>query len=199
MANPGIRTANPADEAGVVHVVTLAFETDPMARWSFPDASVYSAVMPAFVRAFGGHGFARGSVHFVDDGTGAAMWLGPGVEPDVEMLQHLLEQNAPADRQDEMMAVFEQMGGYHPHEPHWYLPLIGVDPTQQGRGLGTALLRHAVGQFDAEGLPAYLESSNPRNISLYRRLGFEPLGEIQVGTSPILVPMLRRPQKPAGE
>ena len=40
--------------------------------------------------------------------------------------------------------------------------------------------------------PAYLESTNPRNISLYRRHGFEPLGEIRSADSPLLVPMLRK-------
>jgi len=48
---------------------------------------------------------------------------------------------------------------------------------------------------DEEGLPAYLESSNPRNISLYRRFGFEAVGEIRVGNIPALVPMLREAQR----
>jgi ribosomal protein S18 acetylase RimI-like enzyme len=54
-------------------------------------------------------------------------------------------------------------------------------------------MRHAVARCDQEGLPAYLESSNPRNISLYRRHGFEVMGEIQIGAAPIVTPMLRRP------
>ena len=86
------------------------------------------------------------------------------------------------------------MAKYHPDEPHWYLPLIGVDPAQQGKGLGDALMRHALVRCDRAGQPAYLESSNPRNISLYRRHGFEELGTIQAGSSPALVPMLRRPR-----
>jgi ribosomal protein S18 acetylase RimI-like enzyme len=89
-------------------------------------------------------------------------------------------------------AIFEQMAKLHPKEPHWYLPLIGVDPAHQGRGHGDALLQYALQRFDREGLPAYLESTNPRNISLYRRHGFEEVGTIQAGSSPTLVPMLRR-------
>jgi hypothetical protein len=30
------------------------------------------------------------------------------------------------------------MSGYHPDEPHWYLPLLGVDPLRHGKGLGSA-------------------------------------------------------------
>lgn len=93
-----------------------------------------------------------------------------------------------------VFSMFEQMETYHPTETHWHLPLIGVDPALQGRGVGAALMRHALEKCDLEETLAYLESSNPRNISLYERLGFEPLGSIQVADSPTIVPMLRRPR-----
>ena len=47
---------------------------------------------------------------------------------------------------------------------------------------------------DDDGLIAYLESSNPRNLSLYERHGFEIIGKIQAGTSPTLYPMIREAQ-----
>lgn len=87
--------------------------------------------------------------------------------------------------------IFEQMAAYHPTGPHWYLPLIATDPAHQGEGLGEALMVHALERCDRDRVPAYLESSNPRNIPFYQRHGFEILGEIQVGSSPTLVPMLR--------
>jgi ribosomal protein S18 acetylase RimI-like enzyme len=90
--------------------------------------------------------------------------------------------------------VFEQMAKYHPEEPHWYLPLIGVDPVHQGKGHGDALMAHALSRCDRDRVPAYLESSNPRNISLYVRHGFVALGSIQAGSSAQIVPMLRRPR-----
>ena len=86
----------------------------------------------------------------------------------------------------------QQMAAFHPHEPHWYLPLIGVYPASQGQGVGNALMTHALARCDRDGVAAYLESTNPRNVSLYRRHGFEPLGEIRAGDAPPLVPMLRK-------
>jgi transposase len=71
--------------------------------------------------------------------------------------------------------------------------MIGVDPAHQGEGHGDALMAYALAQCDRDHAPAYLESSNPRNISFYQWHGFEPLGAIQVGSSPTLIPMLRRP------
>jgi GNAT superfamily N-acetyltransferase len=86
------------------------------------------------------------------------------------------------------------MGRFHPSEPHWYLPLIGTDPVQQGKGYGSALLRHALAICDQEKMPAYLEATSPRNVPLYQRHGFEGLGTIQVGTSPPITPLLRKPR-----
>ena len=90
--------------------------------------------------------------------------------------------------------MLDEMDSYHIEEEHWYLPMIGVDPSQQGRGIGSALLQHALAPCDEQGLPAYLESSNPANVPLYQRHGFEVLGEIQIGSSPVVYPMLRRPR-----
>jgi ribosomal protein S18 acetylase RimI-like enzyme len=194
LADPRIRSAHRDDEAAVVGVIVLAFAADPMARWATPDPARYLATMPEIVLAFGGNGFAHGSVHLEEAGGGAAMWLPPGVEPDGERLDALVRGNAPEERMADLEAVMGEMEQFHPHEPHWYLPLIGVDPALQGRGVGGALMRHALARCDADGVPAYLESSNPRNITLYRRHGFEPLGAIQHGASPTLVPMLRRPR-----
>ena len=189
-----VRSATEQDQQAVVDVITLAFSTDPMARWAYPNAATYLSAMPHTVRAFGGNGFAHGTVHLVDGGAAAAMWLPPGVHPDSERLAALSEQHTPQERLTDMIQVFEQMERYHPSEPCWYLPLIGVDPACQGRGHGSALLRFALAECVGDEAPAYLESSNPRNIPLYERHGFEIIGRIQAGTSPMIVPMLRRPR-----
>jgi ribosomal protein S18 acetylase RimI-like enzyme len=90
--------------------------------------------------------------------------------------------------------MLEQMGDAHPEAPHWHLAFVGVDPAHQGRGLGSALLRHTLARVDAERLHAYLESSNPANVPLYRRHGFEVIREIRVAGSPAVIPMVRRPR-----
>jgi ribosomal protein S18 acetylase RimI-like enzyme len=91
-----------------------------------------------------------------------------------------------------MQVIFEKMEQFHPTGPHWYLPMIGVDPAHQGAGIGSALMIEGLKAVDREGSIAYLESSNPKNVSLYERYGFEVIGEIQSGSSPVLRPMLRK-------
>jgi Acetyltransferases len=194
MTSPKVSVMAAADEDPAVATIVLAFAADPMTRWTWPHAHQYLAAMPRLVPAFGGRAFSSGSAFGTDDYAGAALWLPPGVHPDEEGLGAVVESTVAPSLVAEIAAIFEQMAQYHPNEPHWYLPLIGVDPAHQGEGHGDALMAYALAQCDRDHVPAYLESSNPRNMSLYRRHGFEPLGAIQVGSSPTLVPMLRRPR-----
>ena len=184
-----IRTGTQADEAAATSVLVLAFAADPMTRWTWPDPETYLAHFPGAVKAFGGAAFDHGGAHLAEGG--AALWHPPGSGPDEKALGELLQRTAPASIKGDISAILQQMGRYHLREPHWYLPLIGVDPARQGRGLGSALMRHALAACDRDRLPAYLESSNPANIPLYERHGFERLGAIQAGDSPTVVPMLR--------
>jgi ribosomal protein S18 acetylase RimI-like enzyme len=55
-----------------------------------------------------------------------------------------MERSIDPKRLQFVFTVLETMEGYHPSEPHWYLPLIGVEPARQGRGHGSALLSHAL-------------------------------------------------------
>ena len=194
MTTPIIKTATTSDEAPAVAVVVLAFSADPAARWTWPDPQQYLAHFPNFVKILGGKAFAHGSSYYVDGYAGAALWLPPEVSPDEDALMALLQRTGSATAKKDLFAVFEQMGRYHPREPHWYLPFIGTDPSQQGKGYGGALMKHALIPCDRDNKLAYLESSNPRNIPLYERHGFELLGTIQVGASPPIFPMLRKPR-----
>ena len=191
MEIPVVRSTTESEEARAIDTIVLAFVSDPVARWCWPDSHQYLTNMPGFTRAFGGRAFVHGSAHCTDDGAGAALWLPPNEHPDEEAIGEVMERSVSESTRNDIMAVFEQMAGFHPDGPHWYLPAIGVDPAHQGKGLGGALLQYALRQCDEQHLPAYLESSNPRNIPLYQRHGFEIIGEVQAGASPSIVPMLR--------
>ncbi|MGH7534120.1 MAG: GNAT family N-acetyltransferase [Gemmatimonadales bacterium] len=176
-------------EARTVATLVEAFQDDPVCRWAWPGN--YQTGFAEFVPIFGGNAFDLGTAHIAGDFAGAALWLPPGVGPEEEALVGLIQRTADPSIQPDLFQMLEQMGRFHPVEPHWYLPLIGVVPAEQGKGLGGALMSYALAQCDGDGLPAYLESTNPRNISLYRRHGFEVMGEIRAGSSPVMVPMIR--------
>jgi ribosomal protein S18 acetylase RimI-like enzyme len=189
-----IKVTPTADEDRAIATITMAFSNDPVVRWVFRDANQYLTYWPQFVKVFGGDALTKGTADSVDDCGGVALWLPPGVGPDGEALVAIAAAAVSAAEQDEVFAFLGQMDEFHPNEPHWYLPLMGVDVTRQGRGYGSALLRHAlVERCDRDRLPAYLEATNPLNKALYERHGFEELGVIQAGGSPPMWPMLRQP------
>lgn len=174
-----------------VATIVAAFSNDPVTRWAYPGAASYLAGFPSFVRAFAGRAFVHNTAFTTEHAT--ALWLPPGVAPDVDALVACLQHTVPPRLQPDLFGLMEAMDRVHPKEPHWYLPLIGTDPAYQGIGLGAALLRHTLALCDRERLPAYLESTNPRNISLYERHGFVRVGAIQYGSSPSMTAMLRKP------
>ncbi|HSM52609.1 MAG TPA: GNAT family N-acetyltransferase [Erythrobacter sp.] len=191
MDMPEITIAKQQDRVKLIQTAVLAFVTDPMARWISDRAAPFLEATGNFFDAFGGRAFEHGTAWTANDGQAVAMWLSPGTEPDGERMVAILEQYASPERFEEMMIVLGQMEHFHPREEHWYLPIIGCDPLYLGQGLGGMLMKTALERIDADGLPAYLESSNPRNVSLYERHGFEVIGEIQHGSSPTMLPMYR--------
>ena len=190
-AESAVKIAGAGGEGPVFDTIVAAFADDPVVRWSFPEVHAYRELFPSFARAFAGRAFPEDSAYCTEDFAGAALWLPPGTGPDEEAMAAIVMDTMSETQQSQIFTLMEQMGQYHPHEPHWYLPLIGVQPSKQGNGYGSALLRVSLARSDADGAPAYLEATSERNVPLYERHGFVRLGTIQAGSSPPLVPMLR--------
>jgi GNAT superfamily N-acetyltransferase len=141
----------------------------------------------------GGGALDHNTAYATEDFSGASLWLPPSVHSDQEALGEVAEKAIPEAEQEKVFGFLEQMDRYHPTDPHWYLPFIGVDPTKQGGGYGSLLLKHALQNADRDKLPAYLEATSPGSRRLYERFGFKSLGEIQSADSPPMWPMLREP------
>ena len=174
--------------------MAMAFSADPAARWAWPDPLQFLTVFRPLVTLFGGKAFDHGSAHVIGDYHGVAQWLPPGVLPDDGPMVELFERHMSGPRLGELLFLFEQMGAFHPEEPHWYIPLFGVDPALHGRGHGSRLMRHGLAVADRDRRPVYLEATSPKNRGFYERHGFRVLGEIRSGESPPMFPMLRKPR-----
>lgn len=190
-----IRSATTDEMSRAIATIVAAFIADPPARFAWPSAHDYLLTMPLATREFAGSCFKHGTAYVAADFSGAALWLPPGVEPNGEPLEKMFRETAKREHLDDLLATFEKMGQSHPREPHWYLPQIGVDPCAQGKGIGSALMGHALARCDQEQTLAYLEASKPQNVPFYRRHGFEVLCEIQIGAAPPVTPMLREPRR----
>lgn len=193
------RPANRADVSALSATLGRAFFEDPVMAWMLPDADVRRRRLHKLFEAMTRHHhLSRGGVEVVLDDDGgigaAALWDPPGQwrHTSAEELRALPAMLLTFGRSVRRGVVADDaMKAAHPEEPHWYLAVIGSDPSVRGKGLGNALMRSRLDRCDAEHAPAYLESSNPDNIPYYQRFGFEVTGEIRLPGGPALWPMWR--------
>jgi len=191
MTEDDIYVAGDDEREALLDTLTLAFAADPPTRFIWEKPADFLVSYRRLASAMGGRGFEQGAAFVSADFAAAALWLPPGIGIDNEALDALFAEAVSAEKNAEMADIVPGFATFHPHEPHWYLAMLGVDPARQGRGLGSLMLKHTLRRVDETGTCAYLESSNPKNIPLYERFGFEVLGVIQGGEFPPVTPMLR--------
>jgi ribosomal protein S18 acetylase RimI-like enzyme len=172
---PVVRVATLDDREVLVRVLVRAFEADPVASYLLrADAGRARAFHDVFDVAFRRWTLPVGGAWLTEGGGGAALWTPPGewkawrAWPDVLALGGAVG----VTRLPRILPILRRAGRNHPLAPHWYLFAIGVDPDEQGRGLGAALLRPVLELCDARGEAAYLEASTEANARLYARHGF---------------------------
>ncbi|KAB2376105.1 GNAT family N-acetyltransferase [Actinomadura montaniterrae] len=183
--SPLVRAAGGADADALAAVLGRAFDDDPVWRWILPDDA--SRVR----RLTGVFGILLRQVHLRHGGTeaagrgpdveAAALWDPPGlwrVPLRAQAAQAVPLLRALGRRVPAALRALGEIEKHHPPEPHWYLAVLGTDPPAQGNGLGGALLRSRLDRCDAEGVPAYLESSKERNVPYYERFGFRVTREL---------------------
>ncbi|MGW3646533.1 GNAT family N-acetyltransferase [Streptomyces sp. NPDC000878] len=201
-----IRTADERDRELVVRLLDGAFQDDPVSGWVFPDPAHRRATHPRLMAAFLDIVLAEGRVDLAEDGSACALWL--SVPADAHPEGH--EEDVQGDEGDDAVQLREAVdpdnerveliarltAEIHPAgQAHAYLWMIAVAQDSQGRGLGAALLRHALDRCDREGVAAYLEASSARSSKLYERLGFDHLDRpLDLPDGPRMWPMWRKPQ-----
>ncbi|MEU2368381.1 GNAT family N-acetyltransferase [Streptomyces pseudogriseolus] len=197
-----IRTAGEDDRDLVVRLLDEAFQDDPVSGWVFPGAEYRRATHHRLMAAFTDATLADGRGDLVEDGSACALWLSvpaddPGHGGAAEGEDEFAELRRAVDADNERVELIGRLtAGIHPQSrAHEYLWMIGVAPGRQGEGLGTALIGSALDRCDREGRAAYLEASSERSAVLYRRLGFEHLGEpLRLPDGPLMYPMWREPR-----
>ena len=178
----GVRLVQPEDVATLAPVFARAFSTDPPMSWIFQDPSTRTDKLQVlFTGALEKVFIPHGHSYTTADLAGGALWAPPGKwrTPDeaVAEMSPVLAEVCTAEEIDRLLTFFALSEDNHPaDEEHWYLGVLAADPARQGQGVGSACMRPTLEHIDAEGTPAYLESSNERNVPLYERHGFRVTG-----------------------
>ena len=176
-----VRIATSADLAAVTETISRAFHEDPTWSWAFPDPSRRQEQYAVWWRFVIAGAMRYPWVFMTDDAEVASIWIPPDgteIAEEAEAEVELLLKDLVGPRAAEVMDLLERFEAAHPRdESHFYLSLLGTDPAHAGRGLGMALLAENLELVDRQGMPAYLESSNPGNNHRYERRGFVKVGE----------------------
>jgi GNAT superfamily N-acetyltransferase len=180
-----IRPLERADLPDAARALALAFQDDPVLCWCFPHAGRRASILGRGFRVFLERlWFEHGGCFATDDLTGAACWTPPGqwkvpIRRQLTVASAML--SSARGRAPWFLWLSTMMESNHPDsQPHWYLPVLGVEPARQGRGLGSKLMHPILTRCDSERLGAYLEATSPRNLALYERHVFEVTGELRL-------------------
>ena len=195
-----VRHALRADLDELQAALVDAFAVDPVMTFMYPDPATRPELSGAFLRVMLEIGLNHGHVYAAGRGNdAAAIWAPPDVDLfDAEgaaRLWPVLEQTL-GERATEVATSLMRLTAARPDDrgPHFYLGEIGTSTAAQSQGLGSQLMREVLDRCDRQGLGAYLESSNIRNVPFYERHGFTVITEIEVAPGCIGRPMWRDPR-----
>ena len=201
--SPGVRAARRGEASLLGGILADAFAEDPVFAWLIPPhprgrdhrmRTFFTSMSRTYLRL-------GKPCYLTGDGSAAALWGRPGrwaLPAGQIALESVPSALAFRGRVLRALRVQMQIERLHAREttvPHWYLGYLGTRSSHQGQGRGAGLLREVLAGADADGVPAYLESSNERNLPLYERNGFRVVGELQaLGHGPTIWRMWRGPR-----
>lgn len=166
------------------------FGDDPAAR----EQALVRLFTGAIAR-IGSRGFVEGA--FVDERLAGVCGRTPPGKcrfsffEKLKTLPALLEGNPPATV-SRIMSWIDAWTKEDPDAPHWHLGPVAVVRSQQGKGVGKALLRSFAARMDEAKAEAYLETDTESNVAFYEREGFRVVGRKNVIDVPCWF-MSRRP------
>ncbi len=181
-------------------LLARVFQYDPAMQFG----SVSYAKWVRFYRANIRMGLLYGEVYTTPSIDGVAVWISPentgiilgpmlrtgfltailsmGIRPMMTLMRSM--------NYTEKLAKQAAISG-----PYWELAVIGVEPSQQGKGIGATLIQPILDRADVDKMPCYLISGNKRNLSFYKRHGFEIATQGQTPAGPQIWVMLREPNR----
>jgi GNAT superfamily N-acetyltransferase len=178
---PVPRIATEPDLETATEIIARSFSNDPVWGRAYPP-SLGDEARRAIWRFEVGAAMRLGWTWLSAGAEATAVWIPPaGSTFDAAEMRAYLVFLAgllgPAF--DRVAALHERFEAAEPKEPHYYLSLLGTHPDHRGQGHGMRLLADNLATIDAEGVAAYLESTNPANDARYASVGFERLGSFE--------------------
>lgn len=174
-----IHECGKADVDRVVLTMCQAFVRENPYCYFIPEEKTRAEFLKKFMRFRLTFGLKKGRVFVTDDCAAVAIWIKPNrsmLPLDLifcggaaailgcgkEARQRIMRFNNISDEQVGKVVA----------QPFWHLSPICVVPQNQGKGCGTALLRHGLEIIRNSGVPCYLETQSEKNRDFYQNNGF---------------------------
>jgi GNAT superfamily N-acetyltransferase len=190
-----IRLATPEELPQLAITLVSAFLDTPDAEYLVPDRGERREVYQRFCAGLLGPAIKAGWVHTTADGVGVAIWQPPETPPPDLAAYDAFLNEACGSYADEFRVLDELFARHRPTERHHLLDHLAVLPPRQGRGLGSALLRHHHARFDAAGEPSFLIAVSFAARRLYERHGYVATADFEL---PDMTPMWAMWREPRG-
>ena len=203
-ASRAVHPLRPSDADAAAGVLLRAFFDDPWVTWLFPDSAKRRRRGVWFMRKAVEYGLRYGAVFSDDDTAGAAIWLTPGnttmkASGVIRIGLFLMPFRVGTTAFTRFMATdfaLESAHKAHAPGPHWYLFMLGVDPSRQRSGIGSALVQAGIDRAEEAGLPCYVDTQAEANVAYYERHGFRVVAEVRLPRGgPLTWTMLREPRR----
>jgi ribosomal protein S18 acetylase RimI-like enzyme len=192
-----VRPVREEDVEPLAAMLARSFFDDPVTRWVYASERRRPYWAQRFFRWQVERLLDQDATWTVDDRAGAALWALPGRwREDTRETLRLLRLTLPGvlPRLPRVLMGLGQVEARHPPGRHFYLAVLGVDPSRQGEGLGSQVIRPGLDLCDQERLPAYLETGKERNLAFYGRHGFEVLDRLELPKGPPVWFLWREPR-----
>jgi ribosomal protein S18 acetylase RimI-like enzyme len=199
---PDLVRLTKADLESAAEVAARAFRNYPLMIYFHPDASENEQQLSLIFRTPLRYGLLYGEVYATSPNLeGLAVWL-PFDKARRTFWRNLRSGGLAASlrtsrkvraRQKAFGSQVDAIHRRHAASVQWYLQLLAVDPSHQGKGYGSTLLRSMFARLDAAGASSFLETHVPENVEIYRHHGFKVVEEIGLpgADNVITVAMLR--------
>ncbi len=196
----------PSGKKTAARVYARAFFDYPVMIAHWPDPARRRRYLEWYLGCAINYGCRYGEVYTTPDVAGLAIWLPPGQTHFTPWRYirsgFLLTPLVMGIRRSFTQAMQYEDLAQKAHAqiapgPHWYLWGLAVDPDQQGKGIGSALMQAMLERADAQHLPCYLETHDPKNIPFYRKHGFDIARTVKIPGSDLQFwSFLRAPRAP---
>lgn len=177
-----VRKATLADVDRLSEAIARAFDDDPIWQRIFPKRRHHERARAFTAYELQRHYLGEDETWTTADGIkGAAVWMPPNKwkQPTRDTLRAMPTTLRHIGMNS--ISAYRALGALeaaHPPGEHYYLSILGTDPTYQGQGVASACLEPVLTRCDEQGVGAYLESSKEQNIPFYKRHGFEVTREL---------------------